>query len=246
MSEERRRFQRVRVNLLGRYMLADRREFPCQVTDMSPGGMALIAPVAAAGRTRHRLCRPRRPARRQDRAPVPERLRDDRRGDAAQARQARRPAHMARQPPHARTCRKTAATAASRRRIRPARLILPNGVNIAVPRHRHFAVGRRRRDRPAARARRARHHWQERRAGSCAISKTASRSSSSGCSTRTFSKRTSPAGKRRAALAAARRADASGCRDHVLRTLAPRRARASVNGAARTHGGAAPSVRSVR
>src|ERR1700686_3127452 len=46
LSEERRRFQRVRVNLLGRYMLADRREFPCQVTDMSPGGMALIAPVA--------------------------------------------------------------------------------------------------------------------------------------------------------------------------------------------------------
>jgi len=26
-------------------MLADRREFPCQVTDMSPGGMALVAPV---------------------------------------------------------------------------------------------------------------------------------------------------------------------------------------------------------
>jgi hypothetical protein len=46
LSEERRRFQRVRVNLLGRYMLADRREFPCQVVDMSPGGMALIAPVS--------------------------------------------------------------------------------------------------------------------------------------------------------------------------------------------------------
>jgi PilZ domain len=45
LREERRRFQRVRVNLLGRYMLADRREFPCQVVDMSPGGMALIAPV---------------------------------------------------------------------------------------------------------------------------------------------------------------------------------------------------------
>src|SRR5215468_2994243 len=45
LSEERRRFQRVRVNLLGRYMLADQREFPCQVTDMSPGGMALVAPV---------------------------------------------------------------------------------------------------------------------------------------------------------------------------------------------------------
>jgi hypothetical protein len=45
LTDERRRFQRVRVNLLGRYMLADRREFPCQVSDMSPGGMALIAPV---------------------------------------------------------------------------------------------------------------------------------------------------------------------------------------------------------
>jgi len=45
-SDERRRFQRVRVNLLGRYMLSDRREYPCQVQDMSPGGMALVAPVA--------------------------------------------------------------------------------------------------------------------------------------------------------------------------------------------------------
>src|SRR5271169_5022345 len=48
LSEERRRFQRVRVNLLGRYMLADRREFPCQVVNMSPGGMALMVPVGGA------------------------------------------------------------------------------------------------------------------------------------------------------------------------------------------------------
>lgn len=48
MSQDRRRFQRVKVNLLGRFMLADRREFPCQVVDMSPGGMALIAPVGGA------------------------------------------------------------------------------------------------------------------------------------------------------------------------------------------------------
>src|ERR1700756_4971730 len=47
LSQERRRFQRVRVNLLGRYMLPDRREFPCQVVDMSPGGMAVLAPVVA-------------------------------------------------------------------------------------------------------------------------------------------------------------------------------------------------------
>jgi hypothetical protein len=45
LSAERRRFQRVKVNLLGRYMLADRREYPCQVVNMSPGGMAVIAPV---------------------------------------------------------------------------------------------------------------------------------------------------------------------------------------------------------
>jgi hypothetical protein len=44
-SEERRRHQRVKVNLLGRYMLSDRRDFPCQVIDMSPGGMAIVVPV---------------------------------------------------------------------------------------------------------------------------------------------------------------------------------------------------------
>jgi len=48
LAEERRRHQRVKVNLLGRYMLADRREFPCQVIDMSPGGMAVAAPVVGA------------------------------------------------------------------------------------------------------------------------------------------------------------------------------------------------------
>jgi len=45
LAQERRRHQRVKVNLLGRYMLSDRREFPCQVINMSPGGMALVAPV---------------------------------------------------------------------------------------------------------------------------------------------------------------------------------------------------------
>jgi hypothetical protein len=46
LAEERRRHQRVKVNLLGRYMLADRQEYPCQVFNMSPGGMALIAPIS--------------------------------------------------------------------------------------------------------------------------------------------------------------------------------------------------------
>src|SRR6476620_10797860 len=45
-AEERRRHHHVRVNLQGRYMLADRSEFPCQVVNMSPGGIALIAPVS--------------------------------------------------------------------------------------------------------------------------------------------------------------------------------------------------------
>ena len=53
LADERRRFQRVRVNLLGRYMLADRREYACQVANMSPGGMALIAPVS--GKTGERI-----------------------------------------------------------------------------------------------------------------------------------------------------------------------------------------------
>ncbi len=40
------RFQRVKISVLGRYMLADRREFPCQVLEMSPGDAVVIAPVA--------------------------------------------------------------------------------------------------------------------------------------------------------------------------------------------------------
>ena len=40
------RFQRVKISVLGRYMLADRREFPCQVLAMSPGDATVVAPVA--------------------------------------------------------------------------------------------------------------------------------------------------------------------------------------------------------
>ncbi len=42
-----RRFQRVPVVLFGRYMLENRREYPCQTVEMSPGDMALFAPVKA-------------------------------------------------------------------------------------------------------------------------------------------------------------------------------------------------------
>lgn len=44
-SEDDGRFQRVRVSILGRYMLVDRREFPCQIIEMSPGDALVIAPV---------------------------------------------------------------------------------------------------------------------------------------------------------------------------------------------------------
>ncbi len=40
------RFQRVQVSVLGRYMLANRREFPCQILEMSPGDAVVIAPAA--------------------------------------------------------------------------------------------------------------------------------------------------------------------------------------------------------
>lgn len=39
-------YQSVRVSVLGRYMLADRREFPCQIIEMSPGDAHVIAPVS--------------------------------------------------------------------------------------------------------------------------------------------------------------------------------------------------------
>jgi len=43
LNQERRKHQRVQVQLTGRYMLQNRQEFACQTLDMSPGGVALIA-----------------------------------------------------------------------------------------------------------------------------------------------------------------------------------------------------------
>src|SRR2546423_3725665 len=43
-AEERGRFKRVKIHRLGRYMPPARREFPCQIINMSPGGLALLAP----------------------------------------------------------------------------------------------------------------------------------------------------------------------------------------------------------
>jgi len=39
------RFQRVKVSILGRYMLTNRSEYPCQVLEMSPGDAVVVAPV---------------------------------------------------------------------------------------------------------------------------------------------------------------------------------------------------------
>lgn len=41
---EKRRFQRVSISLLGRYMLPTKQEYPCQVLDISPGGVSFLAP----------------------------------------------------------------------------------------------------------------------------------------------------------------------------------------------------------
>jgi len=44
--EERRRFKRMDVSLNGRFMVEDTKEYPCEVFNMSPGGMAVRAPFA--------------------------------------------------------------------------------------------------------------------------------------------------------------------------------------------------------
>lgn len=42
---EKRRHSRVKVDMLGRFMLPNHQEYPCQVRDMSPGGAALYTKV---------------------------------------------------------------------------------------------------------------------------------------------------------------------------------------------------------
>jgi hypothetical protein len=43
---DRRRHKRVPVKIAGRFMREDKQEYPCQVVNMSAGGMAMLAPVA--------------------------------------------------------------------------------------------------------------------------------------------------------------------------------------------------------
>ena len=42
---DRRRHRRVAVKVFGRFMREDKQEYPCQVINMSAGGMALLAPA---------------------------------------------------------------------------------------------------------------------------------------------------------------------------------------------------------
>ncbi len=42
---DRRRYQRVQIRLLGRFSMPNRLEYPCQTLNMSPGGIAVNAPV---------------------------------------------------------------------------------------------------------------------------------------------------------------------------------------------------------
>ncbi|MFE1598512.1 PilZ domain-containing protein [Methylobacterium sp. ID0610] len=44
-AADQRRHHRVAMALLGRYMLPDRREYPCQTVDISPGGVRLVCAV---------------------------------------------------------------------------------------------------------------------------------------------------------------------------------------------------------
>ena len=42
---ERRRHQRVKVSIAGRYMLENKQEFPCRTVDASPGGLLIAGPA---------------------------------------------------------------------------------------------------------------------------------------------------------------------------------------------------------
>ena len=195
-SEERRRFQRVKVNLLGRYMLADRREFPCQVINMSPGGMALVAPVA--GKPGERVIAYVDHVGRLE-GMIARRIEN---GFAMTiGATARKRDKLAAQLTWLAN-RGILGLPEDRRhgRITPrnpmARLILPNGVNLTC---RVIDISQSVRRSPATSGRR----WApwspsaRRRAASSVTSRRGSRSNSSACSTPTSSKRMLPAGERR-------------------------------------------------
>ncbi|MBB3951332.1 hypothetical protein GGQ76_002630 [Aureimonas jatrophae] len=45
VADDRRAFKRVNVDLLGRFMLENRSEYPCRVGNMSPGDVGVVTPV---------------------------------------------------------------------------------------------------------------------------------------------------------------------------------------------------------
>jgi PilZ domain len=49
---DRRRHRRVPVRVFGRFMRDDKQEYPCEVINMSAGGMALLSPVSCADQER--------------------------------------------------------------------------------------------------------------------------------------------------------------------------------------------------
>ena len=110
--QERRRHQRVKVVLPGRYMLEDRREYPCRTVDISPGGVAFAG--LAKGRIGERVVAylaPDRSGRGNRHAPFRRGLRDPDEAAGPQAGKACRSAHLARQPAGARHGRRPPARA---------------------------------------------------------------------------------------------------------------------------------------
>ena len=45
-GNDRRRFQRVNISLLGRFMRQNKQEYPCQIINVSAGGISILAPVS--------------------------------------------------------------------------------------------------------------------------------------------------------------------------------------------------------
>ena len=45
-GNDRRRFQRVNIPLLGRFMRQNKQEYPCQIINVSAGGISILAPVS--------------------------------------------------------------------------------------------------------------------------------------------------------------------------------------------------------
>ena len=45
-KRDRRRHFRVRISLIGRFMRENKQEYPCKLLNMSPGGAAMMAPIA--------------------------------------------------------------------------------------------------------------------------------------------------------------------------------------------------------